>query len=106
MKCNETIFFFQAEDGIRALTVTGVQTCALPILGYNNFLRGPWQKHLDVSLIKRTKIGERANVEARAQALNVMNITNFYLGGMSPNSTSFGQITGAYRDVSNGVDPG
>src|SRR5256886_11541747 len=25
------IFFFQAEDGIRDLTVTGVQTCALPI---------------------------------------------------------------------------
>src|SRR5437867_9657939 len=24
-------FFFQAEDGIRARTVTGVQTCALPI---------------------------------------------------------------------------
>src|SRR6266542_6270745 len=24
-------FFFQAEDGIRAATVTGVQTCALPI---------------------------------------------------------------------------
>src|SRR2546430_16656740 len=24
-------FFFQAEDGIRVLTVTGVQTCALPI---------------------------------------------------------------------------
>src|SRR5688572_33456958 len=29
-------FFFQAEDGIRDLTVTGVQTCALPI-----FLRRP-----------------------------------------------------------------
>src|SRR5205085_7258242 len=26
-------FFFQAEDGIRDLTVTGVQTCALPISG-------------------------------------------------------------------------
>src|SRR5256886_9263636 len=26
------VFFFQAEDGIRGLTVTGVQTCALPIL--------------------------------------------------------------------------
>src|SRR5690349_23107208 len=26
-------FFFQAEDGIRDLYVTGVQTCALPILG-------------------------------------------------------------------------
>src|SRR3989475_4229079 len=27
-----SFFFFQAEDGIRDLTVTGVQTCALPIL--------------------------------------------------------------------------
>src|SRR6267142_983107 len=26
-----TLFFFQAEDGIRDLHVTGVQTCALPI---------------------------------------------------------------------------
>src|SRR6266496_3184289 len=26
-----TVFFFQAEDGIRDLYVTGVQTCALPI---------------------------------------------------------------------------
>src|SRR3954447_16898194 len=26
-----SIFFFQAEDGIRDATVTGVQTCALPI---------------------------------------------------------------------------
>src|SRR2546422_3739942 len=25
-------FFFQAEDGIRDVAVTGVQTCALPIL--------------------------------------------------------------------------
>src|SRR2546430_8818579 len=28
-------FFFQAEDGIRDLTVTGVQTCALPISDRN-----------------------------------------------------------------------
>src|SRR5438874_6581894 len=27
---SDEIFFFQAEDGIRALYVTGVQTCALP----------------------------------------------------------------------------
>src|SRR5256886_7429876 len=27
-------FFFQAEDGIRDLTVTGVQTCALPICSF------------------------------------------------------------------------
>src|SRR5256885_8615827 len=32
----EFFFFFQAEDGIRDLTLTGVQTCALPIyLGIN-----------------------------------------------------------------------
>src|SRR5688572_31404506 len=29
--CVFLFFFFQAEDGIRDLTVTGVQTCALPI---------------------------------------------------------------------------
>src|SRR2546430_5884352 len=29
--CCALSFFFQAEDGIRDLTVTGVQTCALPI---------------------------------------------------------------------------
>src|SRR3989475_6630802 len=29
-----SFFFFQAEDGIRDLTVTGVQTCALPISEY------------------------------------------------------------------------
>src|SRR2546427_7636057 len=29
--CELVFFFFQAEDGIRDLTVTGVQTCALPI---------------------------------------------------------------------------
>src|SRR3712207_7733950 len=29
----ELCFFFQAEDGIRDIGVTGVQTCALPISG-------------------------------------------------------------------------
>src|SRR2546430_16814303 len=29
---SKSCLFFQAEDGIRDLTVTGVQTCALPIL--------------------------------------------------------------------------
>src|SRR2546430_8749579 len=42
-------FFFQAEDGIRDLTVTGVQTCALPIsachseqedTGHHRYYRG------------------------------------------------------------------
>src|SRR5699024_11432917 len=29
--CVRSVFFFQAEDGIRDRNVTGVQTCALPI---------------------------------------------------------------------------
>src|SRR2546427_260857 len=38
--CRSSIFFFffQAEDGIRDLTVTGVQTCALPISSHGR----PW----------------------------------------------------------------
>ena len=32
-------FFFQAEDGIRDLIVTGVQTCALPILRWLCYLK-------------------------------------------------------------------
>src|SRR5688572_5676149 len=41
-------FFFQAEDGIRDLTVTGVQTCALPICSVacavlTGALQGLWQ---------------------------------------------------------------
>src|SRR2546430_4571696 len=31
-----SVFFFQAEDGIRDLTVTGVQTCALPISNWTS----------------------------------------------------------------------
>src|SRR3712207_8945260 len=42
------IFFFQAEDGIRDIGVTGVQTCALPICGPAFLMMhhpGPRQAH-------------------------------------------------------------
>src|SRR5256884_2561427 len=57
MACNhgavtcDSIFFFQAEDGIRDVAVTGVQTCALPIFGYSLLyllLNVPWQAPLPV----------------------------------------------------------
>src|SRR3989440_9029527 len=38
-----TSFFFQAEDGIRDLIVTGVQTCALPILLENDVFACSWK---------------------------------------------------------------
>src|SRR5947208_3482632 len=49
----ERSFFFQAEDGIRADLVTGVQTCALPILAAlvrsPETARGPRVERLDRS---------------------------------------------------------
>src|SRR5204863_7023086 len=40
------LFFFQAEDGIRDLYVTGVQTCALPIFFVRELISSkgrPWE---------------------------------------------------------------
>src|SRR2546430_12483843 len=42
------LFFFQAEDGIRDLTVTGVQTCALPISRSQFSSQRPAQSHPSV----------------------------------------------------------
>ncbi|HEY2016354.1 MAG TPA: hypothetical protein VGH38_22775, partial [Bryobacteraceae bacterium] len=82
-------------------------------LGQNVFLYGPRQQKWDFSLVKRTHIAERFNLEFRAQALNVFNLTNFLLfvpgSGITATSTigsAFGQTTGAYRDLSNTNDPG
>src|SRR2546427_573419 len=51
---HSSFFFFQAEDGIRDLTVTGVQTCALPICS-ERFPVG-----------EREPLGERDDAEAEA----------------------------------------
>src|SRR5438093_3012696 len=43
-RCSESlVFFFQAEDGIRDWSVTGVQTCALPI-SKDKTLQVPWYR--------------------------------------------------------------
>jgi len=46
-------------------------------LGWRGYLYPNWNRFFDVSLVKRTTIRERANVEFRATALNVFNLTNF-----------------------------
>src|SRR2546430_3137395 len=48
---HRALFFFQAEDGIRDLTVTGVQTCALPISIYGHLQR------LDLRYYDRNPVG-------------------------------------------------
>src|SRR5258707_8235953 len=42
VRCGWCFFFFQAEDGIRDIGVTGVQTCALPI-STKCVLTKPWE---------------------------------------------------------------
>src|SRR5262249_56502628 len=50
--CVVVVFFFQAEDGIRDWSVTGIQTCALPI-----FLRSWWLVNGRSTLTPRTIMG-------------------------------------------------
>jgi hypothetical protein len=74
-------------------------------LGWHGYFYLPWQKHLDLSVQKNTKIGEKLTVQISAHFLDALNLTNF-LPSASNNSTSFGQITAAYRDLSGTNDPG
>src|SRR5206468_7407417 len=71
-------FFFQAEDGIRDLIVTGVQTCALPIF-------------FDALQRLRTRLLQFSSilVPARAQALqSVEDWTNTVLVPVPPGATT------------------
>src|SRR5438093_8349294 len=61
-------FFFQAEDGIRYWSVTGVQTCALPIFG----LEADTKPLKDVAAQIRVRLEAEATekaMQARAQTL-------------------------------------
>jgi len=77
-------------------------------LGWRGYLYQNWNRFYDMSIVKRTKVGEGSkNVEFRATALNIFNLTNFGNGGTYGNiGSTFGQVTGAYRDISGTVEPG
>jgi hypothetical protein len=76
-------------------------------LGWRGYIRQNWNRFYDMSVVKRTKIGETMNVEFRATALNIFNLTNFGNNGAYANTgATFGQVTGAYRDISGTVEPG
>src|SRR5699024_11736548 len=47
-------FFFQAEDGIRDRNVTGVQTCALPILTLDHLRREARARGADIVIFGHT----------------------------------------------------
>jgi hypothetical protein len=79
--------------------------------GNQVYLYGPWMPRFDLSIVKHTRIGEKKDIEFRANALNAFNLTNFYLvnngaGNLNVNSTLFGQTTFAYRDINSTNDSG
>lgn len=59
---------------------------------------GPGIWNMDLGFIKRTPITETVNIEFRAEAFNVFNKTNFFLGALNQNinSSTFGNITQTY----------
>src|SRR5688572_30866104 len=59
-------FFFQAEDGIRDLTVTGVQTCALPILS-----RRDVERYADLGALRAVANGGRIGTIAQRETERV-----------------------------------
>src|SRR5256886_10947928 len=64
LKISVLFFFFQAEDGIRDLTVTGVQTCALPIWPGKVFLKIISKMFVDLGLTT-TRLHEFSSERSR-----------------------------------------
>jgi hypothetical protein len=114
---NGQVFWFPAEmigaDG-RANTAimrpcqTAGQFCQRLFLYGPSFFRADW------SVVKRTRITEKVNIEYRAEFLNAFNNINFFFGGGAATtvagtnlrSTSFGRVFDAYQDTSTTDDPG
>ncbi len=72
------------------------------------YVTGPGFARFDMSVVKRVKISERLNFELRGEFLNAFNNIN-YFGSTNLtnfNNDLFGQVTSAYRDISNTQDPG
>src|SRR2546429_771052 len=53
----QSFFFFQAEDGIRDVAVTGVQTCALPISSRRWHQPTRQRRSLDYTIVRPHRPG-------------------------------------------------
>src|SRR5690606_39694941 len=73
------IFFFQAEDGIRDFHVTGVQTCALPILPSLESVLGRLERFLNLPspCSNNTKERERIVRERLTSKRTLLGLDNF-----------------------------
>src|SRR2546421_272473 len=64
------VFFFQAEDGIRDLIVTGVQTCALPIYNCSQTLSLSLEDIAPRNPVRGTRPRGQEGVQAKAYSKN------------------------------------
>src|SRR5438132_12038340 len=103
-------FFFQAEDGIRDHCVTGVQTCALPILRAgrgNNWVNGivrlrtgvtVAQANARLSLISQRLAQQYHKSNAGASA-SVATLRRPSFHGLDDIHTTFSEMRGPLRQV-------
>ena len=62
-------------------------------LGWRGYLYQNWNRFFDASIVKRTTVHEKINVEFRATALNVFNLTNFGTGASGTNYNNIGSAS-------------
>jgi outer membrane receptor protein involved in Fe transport len=62
-----------------------------------NVIIGPGFSNLDFALVKNTRIRERLNLQARVDAFDLLNQTNFTNPGTTVGSSTFGLITAGTR---------
>jgi hypothetical protein len=58
-----------------------------------NTLTAPSYRHIDISLFKTFSIVERLNAQFRAEAFNVLNMTNFGTPNLTLGNSNFGTVT-------------
>ena len=95
----------QAPTG-QFIAPVGYGNCQQRTLGTCGFRKlviyGPNFFKLDASLAKRFKIGENRNVEFRVTAFDVLNHTNWRLGGWTGNVNNITAFTGTFGQMANG----
>src|SRR3712207_8211627 len=86
VRVSEFFFFFQAEDGIRDIGVTGVQTCALPISQQVTAVIEPAAQALRWAVARAARTGMELVMMVQNHYLTVSGLRFHYLAWETPRS--------------------